>query len=128
MNNLKSNSLGKILKKARKSLNLSKKDISKKLCLKLDIIKNIEKDILSSNIPLVFLYGYIYSYARLINIPKKKIFFFLKKYKIDNNINSSFINENSYFNIIKKFIFLNYFYIIKLFIFIVLGFIYFYSI
>ncbi len=128
MNNLESNTLGKILIKARKSLNLSRKDISKKLCLKIDIIKNIEKDVLLFNIPPVFLYGYIYSYARLVKIPKKKIFFFLKKYKIESNINNNFVNENSYFIVFKKFIFLNYFNIIKLFIFLILGFIYFYNI
>ncbi len=128
MNNSKFNSLGKILVKARKSLNLSQKDISKKLCLKLDIIKNIEKDILYSNIPPVFLYGYIYSYARLVNIPKKKIFFFLKKYKIENYINNNFINENSYFKIFKNFLFIKIFNIIKFFIFFILGFIYFYNI
>lgn len=128
MNSLKFNSLGKILIKARKSLNLSQKDISKKLCLKLDIIKNIEKDILYFNIPSVFLYGYIYSYARLVNIPKRKIFFFLRKYKIENCINNNFVNESSYFVIFKNFLFINFFNIIKFFIFFILGFVYFYNI
>ncbi len=128
MNSLKSDSLGKILVKARKSLNLSKKDISKKLCLKLEIINNIENDILSfCKIPKVFLYGYIYSYARLVNIPRRKILFFLKKNKINSCINSNFINKISYFSLFINFIYLNRLYIVKLLVLTFLSFIYFYE-
>lgn len=51
MNNEKINSLGKILVKYRKLSNFTQQDIADKLCLKLDLIRNIEKNIFPNNIP-----------------------------------------------------------------------------
>ncbi len=107
MNNKKKKSLGKILIKYRKKLNFTRKDIADKLCLKLELIRNIENNILFNNIPLVFYCGYIYSYARLVNLPKKKIDLFLNEYKIKYiNLTDKFIkrkklniNNYSYLNI-----------------------------
>ncbi len=103
MNNKKLNSLGKILVKYRKILNFTQKDISKKLCLKLDLIRDIEKDVFPVNIPWVFYCGYIYSYARLVKVSKKKIVFFLEKhedknYYISNQLIKRKVNQNILFN------------------------------
>ncbi len=112
MNNKKINSLGKILVKYRKMLNFTQKDIAKKLCLKLELIDNIEKDIFPTNIPKVFYCGYIYSYARLVKVSKKKIFLFLERY---NNKNYCF-SESKIKKDFDSFFFLNYiyFFLIKL--------------
>lgn len=128
MNNLKLKSLGKILVKARKSMNLTRKDISNKLCLKLDIISNIEKDIFPSNIPLVFFRGYIFSYARLVNISNKKVLLLIKNYKI-NNILGNKNSEKKYFNNkINFFLFVKIFFFIKIFLIFSIVFIYYINI
>ncbi len=111
MNDKKLDSLGKILVKYRKILNLTQKDISKKLCLKLELIDSIEKDIFPTNIPWVFYCGYISSYARLVKVSKKKIVFFLEKYnkkhsflinkKVKDNVHNFFFLDYIYFFLIK---------------------------
>lgn len=93
MNKKKLNSLGKILGKSRKKLNFTQKDIADKLCLKLELIRNIENDILPDNVPLVFYCGYIYSYARLVNLSEKKILFFLNEYKKKICLSSKIIKK-----------------------------------
>ncbi len=111
MNSEKLNSLGKILIKYRKILKFTQQDVAKKLCLKLDLIRNIENNILPNNIPWVFYCGYIYSYARLVKLPKKRIVFFLEKHKEQNycisrhsvkkNFNKNIFLNNFFFLLIK---------------------------
>ncbi len=120
MNSEKLNSLGQILIKYRKKLNFTQQDIAKKLCLKLDLICNIEKNILPNNIPWVFYRGYIYSYARLVKLPKKRIVVFLEKNKEQNycisrhlvkkNINKNIFLNSIFFLLIKFIILLFSFY------------------
>ncbi len=114
MNNEKINSLGKILVKYRKLSNFTQQDIADKLCLKLDLIRNIEKNIFPNNIPWVFYNGYIYSYARLVNLSKSKVFFFLKQYSSKDKYCSTqivkkkfFFNKNKFFFLLTVFILLN---------------------
>ncbi len=126
MNNKKLNSLGKILIESRKSLNLTQQDIADKLCLKLDIIKNIEKDIFIVNIPWVFYCGYIYSYARLVNLSKDKIFPFLKEYCLKNNYNyTKVIKKKNFFEKEKKFLNSIFFFLIKFVLILFFGFYFF---
>ncbi len=128
MNNLKIKSIGKILSKARKSMNLTKKDIANKLCLKLNIINNIENDFLPNNIPIVFFRGYIFSYARLVNISNKKIIFLLEKYNFNDSFRKNIFKKKSYININNFFLFIKIFFFIKLFFLFSIGFIYFINI
>ncbi len=116
MNENKLGSLGKILIKYRKELNFTQKDIASKLCLKLELIRNIENDIFPDNIPLVFYCGYIYSYARLVNLSKKKIVFFIKEYKKKFNLSNKIIERKKKINE-SKYFFLNFFFLIKLILF-----------
>ncbi|WMY97443.1 MAG: helix-turn-helix domain-containing protein [Arsenophonus sp.] len=81
---LKDLTVGKRLEQARKSLSMSQEDVSKKLYLNIDIIRQIEEDLIIKNIDTIFLNGYIRSYAKLVNIPKKEINFLIKR-KINNN-------------------------------------------
>ncbi len=124
MNNIKLDSLGKLLVKARKLMNFKKKDIANKLCLKLNIIDSIENDKIPNNISLVFFCGYIRSYARLVRLPEEKIICFLDKYKSNYFSNEKNSKKSSYFKN-------NYFFYIKIFVFIkllfllTLGFFYF---
>ncbi len=124
MNNIKLDSLGKILVKARELMNLKKKDIADKLCLKLNVIDSIENDKVPNNISLVFFCGYIRSYARLVKVPEDKIICFLDRYKYNDyldkkNVKKSFYFKNNCYFYIKIFIF------IKLFFLLTLGFFYF---
>ncbi len=127
MNTLNSNSLGKILSKTRKSLNLSKRDIANKLCLKLDIIKDIENDIITDNIYPVFFYGYINSYIRLLNLSDKYLFSLSKINELNDNkyINDEFNYKYIFYKII-NFIYINISYFVKLLFLIFINIIYFY--
>lgn len=71
--NNKIHSIGNYLKLHRKKIGLSKQDIADYLCLKVSIIKKIEEDNYNDYDSLIFIYGYIRSYARILNLPKDKI-------------------------------------------------------
>lgn len=75
MNNEVSNeeSIGKFLKSARKKMGFTKKEIANRLCLKISIIHDIEKDFVNEKICTTFLKGYITSYARLVKVPENEI-------------------------------------------------------
>ncbi len=129
MNTLKSDSLGKILSKTRKSLNLSQQDIANKLCLKINIIRDIENDKKTKNISSVFFNGYINSYIRLLNLSEKYLFNSVKKCEVDDSgILNSELKDNNIGKKIVNFIYINIMYIIKLLFLISINFFYFYYI
>ncbi len=82
--NLKVNALGNRLIEARKSMNLTQQDIADKLCLKLEMIRNIEINNMPPNLAPVFFLGYIRSYARLVNILDDDLSDLMLEYKYCN--------------------------------------------
>lgn len=65
--------VGQILKSARKQMGLSQIDIANKLCLKVSTVKEIEQNIYSDNICFTFIQGYIRSYANMVNLSQDTI-------------------------------------------------------
>ncbi len=114
-------SLGDFLLKSRKSLNLSKQYIADKLCLKLEIISNIENNLLPDNILPVFFCGYIRSYARLLNIKDKDLDKYLEKNSLcDFYYSKKYKNDKK--NLIKEFYYIKIFILLKLLFFLVFSF------
>lgn len=59
---------GQILKDARELAGFSTQDIAKKLCLKKDLIEDIEQDNYDVNISLTFIRGYLKLYAKHVGV------------------------------------------------------------
>lgn len=64
---------GQILKDARKEHNLSDKEVAKKLRLSRSVIQDIENDRYEHFSALIYLHGYLRSYARLVEVPIEKV-------------------------------------------------------
>jgi cytoskeletal protein RodZ len=64
---------GEMLKKAREQQNLSQEEVALQLRLKLDIIQNLEADNFASFPALVYMKGYLRSYAQLLNISQDEL-------------------------------------------------------
>ncbi|MDQ1237364.1 MAG: helix-turn-helix domain-containing protein [Wigglesworthia glossinidia] len=94
-----SNTIGKSLKKARKNLGLSQRDVAKILYLKISVIQSIENDSEHPYISKTFLYGYIRAYAKLVKLSEKELSL------MNNKIQHYFpkIKSISQFNSIKKY-------------------------
>jgi cytoskeleton protein RodZ len=59
---------GTMLREARKALSLSQEHIANKLNFKIDLVKNIEKDVFDPNMPATFNRGYLANYAKLVSV------------------------------------------------------------
>jgi cytoskeleton protein RodZ len=70
---LKVTGLGKRLKTARESMNLSEKEAAARLYLNPKIISYIENEKFSDGPPITFMRGYLRSYAKLLNVPESEI-------------------------------------------------------
>ncbi len=121
MNSKNIDSLGDVLVRARKSLNLSKQYIANKLCVKLDVIDNIEKNLLPDDILPVFFCGYIRSYARLVGIKDKKLFKYLDEYKFCNFYYNRKLKSICYENVNKEFSYISFCILIKSMFFIIFN-------
>ncbi len=64
---------GKRLKIARETMRLTEKDVALRLHLNSDVIALIENESYESGPPLIFLKGYLRSYARLVSLPEAEI-------------------------------------------------------
>ncbi|MFP3014521.1 MAG: cytoskeleton protein RodZ [Arsenophonus sp.] len=73
--------IGQRLLQARETLNLSREIVSKRLCLKVCTIREMEEDSNFNCVDPTFLRGYIRSYAKLVKIPEKEIIELLKKHE-----------------------------------------------
>ncbi|BAC24718.1 yfgA [Wigglesworthia glossinidia endosymbiont of Glossina brevipalpis] len=81
---INSNTVGKSLKTARENLGWSQEKVSKKLCLKVSTIQDIENNYINSNLDKTFLYGYIRSYARLVKLTDKNFLVLIENNKKNN--------------------------------------------
>ncbi len=59
---------GTMLREARKALSLSQEHIASKLNFKLELVRNIEKDVFDPNMPATFNRGYLANYAKLVSV------------------------------------------------------------
>ncbi len=120
-NNDEVESIGVKLIQARRLMNFTRQDIANRLCLKVNIIRNIEKDSIPGNLSPVFFWGYIYSYARLVNVSNSELFLILDKYKSSYTLsNQIFIKNLQFSKINNKNFFVRFFnlYVIMFLIFI----------
>ncbi len=125
---VKVNVLGNRLIEARELMNLTQQDIADKLCLKLEMINNIENDNMPSNLAPVFFLGYIRSYARLVNILDDELSSLMLNYKYSSvlypkdYVKILYLSEDkSFLNTKKTLIFASLFSAIFLSLFIILS-------
>ena len=81
-------SIGQILKKARKLKNLKISDVSRELRISEEILKNFETDNLQDDINTVFLIGHLRSYCSFLDIDQTEI---LRQFK-DSQIKTDKLN------------------------------------
>ncbi|WMY96041.1 MAG: helix-turn-helix domain-containing protein [Arsenophonus sp.] len=94
--------VGQRLLKEREALGFSLENVAEKLCLKVCIVREIEKDNNSNDIDPTFLRGYIRSYAKLLKIPEEEILDLLEVSTPKNSITMSNVHTYSLGKIQKK--------------------------
>ncbi|WMY96674.1 MAG: helix-turn-helix domain-containing protein [Arsenophonus sp.] len=94
--------VGQRLLKEREALGFSLENVAEKLCLKVCVVREIEKDNNSNDIDPTFLRGYIRSYAKLLKIPEKEILNLLEVSTPKNSMSMSHVHTYSLGKIQKK--------------------------
>jgi len=83
--------VGECLKRKRKELNISIKDIGEKLKIKISYLENLEKNNYEGLPPDVYVRGFIKSYARLVGLdPEKMAEMYNRERNIESKIKSKF--------------------------------------
>ncbi|WMY94894.1 MAG: helix-turn-helix domain-containing protein [Arsenophonus sp.] len=93
---------GQRLSQAREALGLSLENVAEKLCLKVCIVRAIEKDNNSNDIDPTFFRGYVRSYAKLLKIPEKEILDLLQVNKTKSTVIMSPVHTYSLGKLQKK--------------------------
>ncbi len=64
---------GQMLAEAREALNLTQKDVAKRLNFTVSLVVNIENEHFDNKLPATFTRGYLKNYARLVNVSEEDI-------------------------------------------------------
>lgn len=91
--------VGECLKRKREELNISLKDISEKLKIKIGYLENLEMDDYENLPPDVYVRGFVKSYAQFVGLnPEKMVNIYNREKKIENKIKKKSKKEEVYAN------------------------------